>query len=96
MSRNRAIHTVYADDLLDALTDDDLRDECNDRGITLEKPKAPEFTKAEEEQAEYELDSWFHEVRSAFLARDSRHFAVLMERAEARYRDTWLAAMVTV
>lgn len=98
MSRYRTI-TVSADieisAVLDDLSDDDIREECKRRGIEVFSPPKPDALKLTEHllEAEYAFDTWEHDLRTAFLARDHRHFEVLLARAEERFRATLVRAL---
>lgn len=69
---------VPAEDVLDALSDDDLIEEAGRRGLTTvggrwEPPRS--------------VDDLVAELRQAFAARDATHFEVLLHRLATRPAD---------
>lgn len=77
---------VNLSDVLEDLSNDELLQECKDREIdisSLHKAK-PDYDAALADTA-YEIDTWLHDLRAAFLARDAVHFDVLLARGEERY-----------
>lgn len=78
---------------LDEYSDAEIAREAKDRDIELPRTPAP-ASKDEIEQAEYEFDTWMHDLRAAFLSRDQQYFDVLLTRAEHRYRDALPEALM--
>ena len=96
---SRYIHVSAKVDLADVLFDMDdtcLREECERRGILLvkERPARTDAKFADAcERAAYDVDSWMHDLRASFMARDHRHFDVLLSRYEGRFRAELINAL---
>lgn len=83
-------------DVLDQLDNERLKDECERRGITFETARPARVEARFNDavcEAEYDVDTLIHELRESFLARDARHFDVLLARCEGRYRDVLTEAL---
>lgn len=91
MPRQTVSVAIEINDVLRDISNDVLVKELRRRRHAT---AVPPLSKVEMEEELHAFDTLMHDLREAFLTRDARHFNVVLERLEHRFRPDEMPATV--